>query len=154
MSLALFAIPTISKERFSIFSFSNVDFSAKTNLARVDIDSEQFVSLISNKIDNAAHADHENFPYAVGDYLRLPKLYNAEGFDTEKLSNETMRNRSGYLYPQSLVHKYYKQAAIRAPNIEATINSKILSSAVEEHLAGLSDNLSLRKIFEVCTQNF
>lgn len=110
------------------------------------INDDSFKDLISNKIDNAKNANSENFAYAVGDYLRLPKLYGAEGFDTEKLTNETMRNWSGYLYPESIVHLYYKSASREHGSVEARIIPEILRSTVYQYTENLKDKSKLKQV--------
>ena len=144
--------PVTAKRHYSASSFQiyNISDSSINGEAAPDvcmIDSNTFVDLISNNIDDAKNADSDKFAYAVGDYLRLPKLYGAEGFDTEKLTNETMRNWSGYLYPESIVHSYYKAATIECGAEEAKIMPELLRKTVGHYLDALPDKFELRKIF-------
>ena len=59
-----------------------------------------------------------------------------------------MRNWSGYLYPDSVVHKYYKSAANSSPDVEANIDSIIFRRTVEKHLFGLPDRVALTQVFD------
>jgi len=129
---------------YNVFGSNVCDVNA-ANIFRID--SDHFVDLISNSIDNAKNSSIENFAYAVGDYLRIPKLYGAEGFDTEKLTNETMRNWSGSLYPESIVHLYYKAVSIVYGGDEAKIIPEVFRNTVSQYLETLIDEPRLRQLF-------
>ena len=136
----------LSEKNFQLYNIDSSRFFGRQHQAGHGINEESFVDLISNKIDDAKNSTSEKFAYAVGDYLRLPKLYGAEGFDTEKLSNETMRNWSGYTFPGSIVHMYYKSAASEFGNQEARIIPKILRETVGSCLEALADKSILKEL--------
>ena len=135
-----------SEKNFQLYTISNSSFDAQKTTEDNCIDGEMFMELISNKIDDAKNSTSEKFAYAVGDYLRLPKLYGADGFDTEKLTNETMRNWSGHIYPESVVHRYYKAAASECGNQEAKIIPNILRETVDQFIDTLTDKSTLKTL--------
>lgn len=145
--MSILATKKSSFENFKIFEITDSDSTLGPCTTGIDVDGGEFNKIIYNKIDQAEQADKENFGYAVGDFLRMPKLYNAEGFDTEKLSNETMRNCSGLLYPESIVHKYYTNISLKDASAEAKIDAEILRATVGLHLCNLSDESNLRELF-------
>jgi len=142
------AAQVFSAKNFKIYNIFRSDVCIENAVNIFRIESDRFAELISNSIDNAKNANAENFAYAVGDYLRIPKLYGAEGFDTEKLSNETMRNWTGYLYPESIVHLYYKAASISNGGDEAQIIPEVLRDTVSQYINTLDDKLKLEGLFD------